>query len=264
MPRKKLTPKERAENKKASQAKWREKKKKSQDDQKNRERVNLNLVDEITPQKDPEITDHHLSIERETKKETNSKSEYGIKDYLGLMFPISLCISVTSLLIYFQAQAYSEDNSITPLNCAVSIICEISLLYLSGTLRRSFVSWFIFLSLFVYNLGVMTFHVKQKEVKKIALEIKNDPAEIMRQDTFEKALVSFDLSAKKRETGNTAKIIKILTDIRAEEPKEKPPMIQLYKIETFGLVILRAILMLFNALLVHRILNVKRVTIQPP
>lgn len=232
----KLTPAQKAKNKKEAQARWLEKK---------RQEKAAAKVQAIEPPQEIQ--------------ETEEKTVWKTKRQPEFFFQVFLSISITSLLIYFQAEAYSEDDLITPLNCAVSIICEISLLYLSGTLRRSFVSWFLFLSLFFYNLGVMTFHVKQKEIKKISLEIKNDPAEIMRQDIFEKAIISFDLSARKSETGNTAKILKMMSDIRAEQPKEKPPMIQLHEIEAFGLIILRAILMLLNALLIHRI--VKRVTI---
>ena len=185
-----------------------------------------------------------------------------ISAYLSLILKISLCVSITSLLIYFQAAAYSDSKVIEPLGVTISIVCEISLLYLSVSLRRSFVSCFLFGVLFIYNLGVMSFAIKREETQKTISEIREDPNEIMRRSLFEKAISSYDLSAAKRETGNTTKILKMMKDISTEQPSKEPPMLELYKIEAFGLIILRAILMLLNALLIHRIIVNRKIAKQ--
>lgn len=183
---------------------------------------------------------------------------------LETLLQVSLCVSITSLLIYFQYTAYISSESLEPLSLAMSGVCEISLLYLSASLRQSFVACFLFVCLFAYNLGVMSFSVMRDEIKKTELETMEDPKEVMKRDIFKRAVSSFDLSLSKKETWNTNKILKIMTDVSKEvEVKEAKPMLELFKIEAIGLIVLRAILMLLNALLIHRILSVSRVTISP-
>lgn len=257
MPRK-LTPEQRAENKKRSQAKWLEK-----------QRLQAEQKSDSTPTTTPEIIRPNdlttLDESPTTPRQllTLPRHFLTLFDTLSFVFPILLCVSITSLLVYFQAQAYSDGNLIKPLDCAVSIVCEISLLYLSASLRHSFASWVLFLALFVYNLGVMTFAVRRDETKKTLTEIREDPKETMKRDLFQRALVSYDLSAMRKESGNMNKSLSLMKEVSAErEVKEEKPMIELYKIEAFGLIVLRAILMLLNALLIHRIFNAKSETME--
>lgn len=99
----------------------------------------------------------------------------------------------------------------------------------------------------------MSFSVMRDETKKTLSEIREDPKEVMKRSIFQKALSSYDLSSARKETGNVTKILKIMKDISEEPIKIERPMLELYKIEASGLIILRAILMLLNAVLIHRI-----------
>lgn len=255
-----LTP-EQIQKKREAQARWRDKQRKI-DDQKS---DSIQTIDTDIPTRHFDVDTLPLVLEETSQRDISLSMEEPeiIKAPMEipwtLIFQGCLCISITSLLIFFQAEAYSNTKTIEPLNIAVSMICEISLLYLSGSLSRSFVSSFLFCCLFAYNIAVMSFAVLREETKKVATEITEDPKEVMKRSIFERAISSYDLSASKKETWNTTKILKIMRDISTEpEIKEVKPMVELYKVEAFGLIILRAILMLLNAVLIHRILNTKQ------
>jgi hypothetical protein len=179
---------------------------------------------------------------------------------LSLCLKVSLCISITCLLCYFQAVAYAPKESLEPLHWAIAIVCEISLCYLSASLNISWASRFLFAALFTYNIGVMTYAIKRDETIKTIKEIKGDTDEKMRQELFAKTMIAFDLSAKRHETGNTARFIKILEDTTKSPvaPMAKP-MLNVLKFESISLIVLRAILMLLNALLIHRILLLRKI-----
>ncbi len=227
MSKKKLTPAEKARNKKEAQARWLEKKR--------LEKITA-PISIPTPQTDP----------KEKEEPKKRKPQF--------IFQCLLSVLITCLLIFFQAQAYSNTKTIEPLSVAISVICEISLLYLSVSIRRSFVSAFLFSSLFVYNLGVMSFSIFRDETKKTVLELSEDANEKMKRSLFEMAVKTHDLSAARKETGNATKILKLMKDISENRPQETTKTITaLYKIESIGLIILRAILMLLNAVLIHRI-----------
>lgn len=182
-----------------------------------------------------------------------------IPEILNLSLKISLCISVTSLLCYFQAVAYAPKDSLEPLHWAIAIICEISLCYLSGSLHISWASRSLFACFFSYNLAVMTYSIERDKTIKSSKEIKEDIGEIMKQELFTKAKTAFDISAKRQESGNVSKFLKTMEDTaKMTASPEAAQMINVFKFEAVSLVILRAILMLLNALLIHRILTPAR------
>jgi hypothetical protein len=191
-----------------------------------------------------------LSPAIEPKKQTSVLSLKIFETLLSVL----LCLFISVLLVFFQADTYLEDGMSKALSYALSIQCETALLYLSASLRASYVSRALFMAIFLYTLGAMSYGVLKKESLKTDLAVSELAAESRREAVFERAKRSFDLFEERGQSKNAQKSFKAMEDLleKLEKPKGHFDL-RLYKIEAFGLVILRAIMMLLNALLVHRL-----------
>lgn len=203
------------------------------------------------------------------KESDLSSSEIKIKRG-EIIFSIFFSISISILLCIFQAETYIEDKMSEPKSWAASILCEIGLCYLAIYLRSSFLSFVLWISLFSYSLATMSYglyktkSVKTEEVKisKIEEDQEKTKRETLR-DLFESSKIAFDISASK---GHITSANKILTEmkelgdkIEVEAPSVPKIVVSkdedLINFQAYGLIALRGLLMILNALLVHRIFS---------
>lgn len=203
------------------------------------------------------------------------------KSSLNLLVIISLSVSITVLLCYFQAHTYIEDGMSKPLSWAISIVCETSLCYLSTTLKASRMSQLLWSSIFSYSLATMSYGLFKDEAFKKAVVTKEDAShekdeirlETLRE-TFDSTRQAFSLSIEKGQIRNAQNLIKSMEDLseKMTEKRENMPQIEtakaneLLRYEAYGLIVLRAILMILNAVLIHRIFSskIKTFTLQNP
>jgi len=187
-----------------------------------------------------------------------------------IIFSIFFSISISILLCIFQAETYIEDGMSEPKSWAASVICEIGLCYLAISLRSSFLSFLLWITLFSYSLATMSYGlyktklVKTEEVKisKIEEDQEKTKRETLR-DLFESSKIAFDISASKGHITSANKILTEMKEIGDKIEEESPSVLKtavskdedLINFQAYGLIALRAILMILNALLIHRIFS---------
>jgi hypothetical protein len=192
--------------------------------------------------------------------EDNQEKEKGYAYYLGcetvsktsylILLPNAcLLVSIISLLIYFQTTTYMEDLGLDLVtSVSISAICEGSLVYLSFAMRRSIASAFLFLSLFTYTLGTMSYGIKNTE----AIEENRFLNQTVLKDNLRRAQEAFDLAQDRKETGYASRHLKTIERM-SSEIDETIVETRLTRFKTFWFISLRAILMLVSALIVHRV-----------
>ncbi len=187
-----------------------------------------------------------------------------------IIFSIFFSISISILLCIFQAETYIEDGMSEPKSWAASVICEIGLCYLAISLRSSFLSFLLWITLFSYSLATMSYGlyktklVKTEEVKisKIEEDQEKTKRETLR-DLFESSKIAFDISASKGHITSANKILTEMKEIGDKIEEESPSVLKtavskdedLINFQAYGLIALRAILMILNSLLIHRIFS---------
>lgn len=190
-------------------------------------------------------------------------SQVSVETRLSMFVSVSLSVSITVLLCYFQADAYIKDKMVESLAYSISIICETVFLYVSASLRRSFIYPILFLAMFSYNLGIMSYPVyKNHSIQKNDTDLNETKLDVL-GDVFEKAKTAFDLAAARGQIKNARSLIttlekfgeKIAEPVLSENKEEKIFLDkEVLLFQAISLIALRAILMLFNAVLIHRIL----------
>lgn len=194
-----------------------------------------------------------LVQEGETQKPSpiKEKTKYNAFHTLNKLPDILLLTAITSLLIFFQAQTYLEDAMNPWLAWSIAIVCEASLCYLSFSLRRSLVSCLLFASLFIYTLGTMTYGIKKDEAIKTG-EIESHT---VIKESLDRAQAGFDLALSKKESGSMAKYMKTIEALSDDLTKTPSVGAGIVQFQSYWIIALRAILMLINATLVHRMMK---------
>lgn len=199
------------------------------------------------------------------------------RNRIETLVTVSLSVSITVLLCYFQSRVYVSEGDSEPLSWAVATICEVCLCILSMRLTVSF-DRILFYFLFSYNLATMSFgllkiksvnlaDVSEAKLKKNALEKTETRKQKALQELFDSTRLAFDRATDRGQIKNSQNLLKVMQETGEKlGEKEVPPAIKEIKKEAsvdpdlivykaVGLIVLRAILMLINALFIHRIFS---------
>lgn len=161
---------------------------------------------------------------------------------------------ITFVLVVLQNEAYQALGQ--SMSLPISIICEVGLVMLAAF---KFTGWkklcgvIVALLLFGYNLGLMSFDIVQTEDKKTA-EALNENFEVTSlKKELRLAQAAQENAIKKEESGNIKFYSKQIQELRKDIQDQSTVIVSAEKslVKNWGLVALRAILMLLNALLVH-------------
>lgn len=168
-----------------------------------------------------------------------------------LIAPMLLLCLISMLLTYFQAEVYLNDGMHSWLAWSIAGICELSLLYLSVQMRSKAVARFLFVAMFVYSLGIMSYGIKKVESVRLS-ETGSHRALVSNVETVRQAL---DLAVSRKESGNVSQRLKILGDLTSQLDSARNPRVSadalMLDAQSVGFIALRAILMLISAMLVH-------------
>lgn len=175
----------------------------------------------------------------------------------SLFFSLAFIIGVTSLLVFFQASTYLGEGMSAYLAWGIAIACELSLWYLTilfSVKRNRFLIGVLFLSFFSYVLGTMAYGIKKNEVIEVSRIEENDVNSTLLKESVRKTQEALDLAISRKESGNVARNMKVLSDLtkRLEKPTvENEAQTGIVEVRSIGLIFLRALLMLINAIGIH-------------
>jgi hypothetical protein len=163
-------------------------------------------------------------------------------------------LAITVILVVLQTIAYTNMGQ--SLGLPISIVCEMALVVL---MVINFHGWkkicsaTVTLLLFCYNLGLMSFNVIHSEGVKTATALKENYKLKNLNYDITLAQKALSLATTKQESGNikfhSARIDRLRGRLDVLTPKFVRR--QISQVRNWGMISLRAILMLLNALLAH-------------
>lgn len=177
----------------------------------------------------------------------------------GLLFSLFALLGLTALLTYFQANTYSKEAMSPFLAWSVALMCEFSLMFVTvlySLNRNRLISSFLFIAFFCYMLGTMAYDIKRGEAVETQMVTDSDFNTTTLRKNIQQVQAAIDLALLRKESGNIAKHMRTLqhlSDDLLRNNVAQPKRVGLIEVKSIGLIILRALLMLIGALLVHQI-----------
>lgn len=178
----------------------------------------------------------------------------------SLFFTLAFVFGVTSLLVFFQASTYLGEAMSPLLAWGIAITCELSLCYVTilfSLKQNRFFTGLLFIAFFSYVLGTMAFGIKKKEGVEIYKISETDSNSSLLRESIRKTQAALDLAISRKESGNVARGTKALADLSAQMGKgmgSQHPAAELIETRSIGLIFLRALLMLINAIAIHHVI----------
>lgn len=185
----------------------------------------------------------------------------------SLFFTMIFILGNTSLLTYFQASTYLNENMSPILAWTIALVCELALAYLTVLISLKqcrFFAGVLFLSLFAYTLGTMAYGVKKNEVVSVNKAVDSDVDAKLLRENIQRTQAALDIALARKESGNIARYTKALETISTQLLEKRPQAslsIAMIETQSTGLIFLRALLMLVGALLLHRVIRVTNIAL---
>lgn len=178
---------------------------------------------------------------------------------LGVTVTVTLSVSITVLLCYLHAETYLEDGIAKPLSWAFAITFEALFVYFSALLSRSSL-WCVtfFMAMFSYSLATMSYGVYKKYALQTAVTQRDQAKQRALAEIFNSTKLLAEAAAGIGAITKGAAFLKSLEEA-GEKVGEPPKSLdgQVYVFQAIGLIVLRAIFMIGNAVLIHRIFSRK-------
>jgi hypothetical protein len=178
----------------------------------------------------------------------------------SLFFTLAFVFGVTSLLFFFQATTYLGEAISPFLAWGIAMTCELSLCYVTilfSLKRNRFFTGLLFIAFFSYVLGTMAYGIKKNEGVEMHKITESDSNSNLLRESIRKAQAALDLAISRKESGNVARGTKTLADLSTQLEKSmgsQNPAAELVETRSLGLIFLRALLMLINAIAIHHII----------
>lgn len=168
--------------------------------------------------------------------------------------------AITSLLIVFQAQAYLSE-SMGSMAWVIATTCELSLVALTimhSTGNYRVLSILLFAAMMVYTLGVMSYDLKSSESKEVTTKTTTTETITNLKQQLEYLKPGLELSISRKEAGNIKHYSNKISEVTKQLNDELSRPIQSTIIEAkySGLIFLRGILMIINALFVVQLIRI--------
>lgn len=184
---------------------------------------------------------------------SHTKPNEGKKTLPYLKISPIIILAITSLLIYFQTDVFIKDKINFWLSFSIAVTIEASLCYLSLSLKNK-ISAVLFFSLFFYSLGTMSYSLL---IFSQEMSIKSD-AYVMSREIFlkniEQTRKSLEISQEKKDLHSSIRFTKILEN-QIHDLNSLTPILnkKWFDFQSYWFILLRAILMLLNSVLIHRL-----------
>ena len=174
-----------------------------------------------------------------------------------------IVIAVTILLTLTQYQVYESEK--VPFAFPMAILSEIALLALVAIPFYGFpriVAFLIFIGLFIYSLGVLSYDLKRDSLVAVSRIQDLSGSSVQLSRSLELAQSALDQAIRKGESGNIKTHGNNVSDLQKLYQKEQEkrtqlvaPTKDLVENKFSGLTAFRALMMLFNVLMVHTLIK---------
>lgn len=177
----------------------------------------------------------------------------------AVFFAVLIIVAVSSLLTYFQAEVYLKEG-FDLISWPLAVICELSLVSLAAFFAAGYhkkTALILFVGMFLYSLGTMSYDLKMSKVKEIVAVETGGEKSILQTTSLKQAQEALAVAIKKQESGNISRHAQTVAELTKLMSKDgglsSTAALITYKYD--GLIFLRGLLMLINAFLIHFVMT---------
>ncbi len=208
------------------------------------------------------------------KKSTSDPAKVNLQSFAWQDFSILLkspsaffltvaVLAITGLLVFFQTSAYITGG-LGIASLPIAATCELSLIaitiFFSAKMQRK-TAVFLFLAVFVYVLATMIYDLASTSSQEVTTATTNNRQTALIEAQLETYIESLQTATKKQENGNMAKWSSKIDDAKRELSRlqttaKNSDTVRLIEAKCYGMIVLRALLMLINAFFVHALIGI--------